>query len=878
MKSSRTEQGSAELSAQFAAVGSAGMPALPIFSQTAQLLAATAQAQFDLPNQPNQPNQPALANAIARARAFAEPLIANEFLDTGENTLAHAQAVAAILKGIGGSEAMQAASYLVYACEHLSRPAEAIARGFGDNFAALAVETNKLVKVQRQARAAQAKPGRTQGAVPMGQSTAAQTETVRKMLLAFSKDLRVVMLRLASRLQTLRFYAASKLPVDQAMARESLQVFAPLANRLGIWEVKWELEDLSFRFLEPETYRQVAKLLDEKRIEREAYMQQLQLRVAEALKAEGIAATVQGRPKHIYSIVKKMRGKSLGFEQVYDIRALRVVVANIPDCYAALSWVHSHFQALPEEFDDYIAKPKGNGYQSLHTVVREYDPHAPSLRGSLPSDGAVPLRGGPAAGGSGDPHAPPLRGSLPPEGAVPHWGGPAAGGSGDPHAPPLRGSLPPEGAVPHWGGPAAGRSAGQPIEVQIRTQAMHDHAEHGVAAHWAYKEAGTKGYAGVSASGEYDAKIAVLRQLLAWERELSGDQRGQPSHAPAGAAPDPAFDDRIYVLTPDAAIVELPQGATAVDFAYSVHTNLGHRCRGARVDGAMVPLNTPLKNGQTVEVTVVKEGGPSRDWLNIELGYLTSHRARAKVRAWFNAQATGETVAKGREAVEKLLQREGKTAVKLDDLAAQLGFGSADDLFEVVGKDEFSLRQIEIALRPPEPEVGLLDAPILRKPKNLNPSAKGGLLVVGVDSLMTQLAKCCKPAPPDPICGFVTRGKGVSVHRADCSNLREMIDKNGERVIEVEWGAKPPNVSAGGAVGAVYPVDVTVEAADRQGLLRDISEVFTKEKMNVIGVQTQTIKATAWMTFTVEVADSGRLHKVMGIVAELSGVRSARRR
>ena len=286
----------------------------------------------------------------------------------------------------------------------------------------------------------------------------------------------------------------------------------------------------------------------------------------------------------------------------------------------------------------------------------------------------------------------------------------------------------------------------------------------------------------------------------------------------------------------------------------------------------MVPLNTPLKNGQTVEVTVVKEGGPSRDWLNTELGYLTSHRARAKVRAWFNAQATHETVAKGREAVEKLLQREGKTAMKLDDLAAQLGFHAADDLFEVVGKDEFSLRQIEAVLRPPEPQALQDDTPLLRKPKNLDPSAKGGLLVVGVDSLMTQLAKCCKPAPPDAISGFVTRGKGVSVHRADCSNLREMIAKNGERVIDVAWGA------AKVTDGAVYPVDVAVEATDRQGLLRDISEVFTKEKMNVIGVQTQSVKGTAWMTFTVEVADSGRLHKVLALVAELAGVRTARRR
>ena len=749
---------------------------------------------------------------IERARAFAQPLIAQETLDTGENTLAHADAVSHILKEIGGSVAMQASSYLVYACEHLNKPGDVIAKAFGDNLAALAVETNKLVKVQRMARLAKSTDGRLPSANPMAQTAAAQTENVRKMLLAFSKDLRVVMLRLASRLQTLRHFAATKLSVAPSLARESLQVFAPLANRLGIWEIKWELEDLSFRFLEPDVYKNVAVLLDAKRTEREAAVQQLQAQVRAALAAQSIAATVQGRPKHIYSIVKKMRGKSLAFEQLYDIRALRIIVPDVPACYAALSWVHSVFQPLNNEFNDYIARPKANGYQSLHTIVREYDPHAP----------------------------------------------------------PLRGSLPPEGAVPLWGGPAAGRVSGQPIEFQIRTQAMHDHAEHGVAAHWAYKEAGVKGYAGVSASGEYDAKIAVLRQLLAWERDLSGSS----IQGTQGAA----FDDRIYVLTPEAAIVELPQGATAVDFAYSVHTNLGHRCRGAKVDGAMVPLNTPLKNGQTVEVTVVKEGGPSRDWLNAELGYLASHRARAKVRAWFNAQSTQETVAKGREAVEKLLQREGKTAIKLDDLAAQLGFNAADDLFEVVGKDEFSLRQIEMVLRPPEPQAPLDNAPLLRKPKNLDPSAKGGLLVVGVDSLMTQLAKCCKPAPPDAISGFVTRGKGVSVHRADCSNLREMMAKNGERVIEVAWGA--PLVSSGAQASAnpVYPVDVAIEAADRQGLLRDISEVFTKEKMNVIGVQTQSVKDTAWMTFTVEVADSGRLHKVLGLVGDLAGVRSARRR
>ncbi|MGH6626708.1 MAG: RelA/SpoT family protein [Burkholderiaceae bacterium] len=711
---------------------------------------------------------PEQAHALARARAFAEPLIAGETLDSGENTLAHADAVAVILKSIGGSEAMQAASYLVYACEHLNKPQEVIAKAFGENFAALAVETTKLVKVQQQARAAQS-------SAQLVDDPAVQTENVRKMLLAFSRDLRVVMLRLASRLQTLRFCAASKRPVSPSLARESLQVFAPLANRLGIWQIKWELEDFSFRFLEPDTYREVARLLDEKRAEREGHMEELRARLESELKAQGLRATVQGRPKNIYSIVKKMRGKSLNFDQVFDIRALRVIVPEVKDCYAALSWVHAQFHPIVEEFDDYIAKPKANGYQSLHTVVRD--------------------------------------------------------------------------------------EAGKPIEIQIRTQAMHNHAEHGVAAHWAYKEAGTKGYAGVSASGEYDAKIAVLRQLLAWERDLSGTQQNKG-----------LFEDRIYVLTPDAAIVELPQGATPVDFAYSVHTSLGHRCRGARVDGAMVSLNTPLQNGQTVEITAAKEGGPSRDWLNPELGFLISHRGKAKARAWFNAQATHETVARGREAVEKLLQREGKTAIKLEDLATQLGFKSADNLFEVVGKDEFSLRNIETLLRPPEPALPPDDYLLLKKSRLTEKTPKGGVLVVGIDSLMTQLAKCCKPAPPDEIRGFVTRGKGVSIHRADCSNFREMAARNGERVIDVEWGQ--PKASE----AAVYPVDVAVEAADRQGLLRDISEVFAREKTNVVGVQTQSVKGTAWMTFTVEVVDSGRLNKVLGIVAEVPGVRWARRR
>ncbi len=715
------------------------------------------------------------AMALERAKNFSQPFLANATLETGENAWSHAKAVSQILQDIGGSDAMQAASYLVYTCSHLNKPLEVISKAFDENLASLAVETTKLMEVQRQTRTATA---------------AAHTETVRKMLLAFSRDLRVVMLRLASRLQSLRYFAASKTEVSESMARESLQVFAPLANRLGIWQIKWEMEDLSFRFLEPQIYKDTARLLDEKRTLREDYVEQLRESLETDLSKQGIKAEVQGRPKHIYSIVKKMRGKGLGFDQVFDIRALRVIVAEIDDCYGALSWVHAQFSPIADEFDDYIAKPKANGYQSLHTVVRD--------------------------------------------------------------------------------------AAGQAIEIQIRTQAMHDKAEHGVAAHWVYKEAGAKGYAGVSATGDYDAKIAVLRQLLAWERDLS---------AADSAA---LLSDRIYVLTPDASVVELPQGATAIDFAYTVHTDLGHRCRGVKLDGVMVPLNTPLKNGQTVEINAAKEGGPSRDWLNADLGYLNSSRAKAKVRAWFNALAMMETIARGREAVEKLLQREGKTAIKLVDLAFQLGFKSADELFEVVGKDEYSLRTIEAFFKPPAPELSTEE--LLHKRAKAEKTPTGGVLVVGVDSLLTQLAKCCKPAPGDEIGGFVTRGKGVSIHRQSCSNFQALVLRNEAndegRVIDVAWANDKPqshsSATNSGALNQVYPVDVVIEAADSQGLLKTILEVFSKDKLNVIAANTQSHRSTggdtAVMTFTVEVTNSARLNKVLSQVLEVQGVRSARRR
>ena len=588
------------------------------------------------------------------------------------------------------------------------------------------------------------------------------------------------MLLLASQLQHLKFITSKKASGHDEFARSVLNIFSPLANRLGIWQIKWEMEDLSFRILEPQIYKQIALKLESKRNERELEIEHLKGELHQLLSTESIIAEIQGRPKNIYSIVKKMRGKSLGFDQVFDLRAVRIIVDKLPDCYRCLSVVHQHFSPIDDQFDDYNSKPKSNGYQSLHTVVRNHVGHA--------------------------------------------------------------------------------------VEIQIRTSAMHAHAEFGVAAHWVYKEAGAKGYGGVSASSDQTQRMAVLRQLLAWERDLSSENGSNRN------VPENSSDDRIYALTPEASIIELSQGATPIDFAYAVHTELGHRCRGAKVDGVLVPLSTLLLNGQTVEITTVREGGPSRDWLNPDLKFIGSQRSKSKIRAWFNFQKAQETISRGRELVEKILQREGKTSLKFEDLARQLGFDSAEKLFEVVGKDELSLRQIEISLRPAV-EKEAADDKLLRKFQSTkNHHSQGNVLVVGVDSLLTQLSKCCRPAPPDLVKGYVTKGKGVSVHRSTCANFLQLQTKDPGRVIEVAW-----NQSSAKIFDAKYPVDIQILADDRQGLLRDISEVFAKEKINVIGVKTQSVHDQARMIFTVEILDTLRLGKVLTNVNAVAGVTNAHR-
>ena len=699
---------------------------------------------------------------LVRALEFAEPLYAGHTLSTGEAVWPHALGLAASLAAIGMDAPSRASGILFAAPKYLAKPDE-LREKFGAEIASLAAGVEKLYQLRVSTR-----PGR--GGKPSDDEQEKQSEVLRKMVLAMVEDIRVVLIRLASRTQTLRFFAKNPNAERESYAQESLDIYAPLANRLGMWQLKWEIEDLSLRFIDAEGYKRVAQMLDEKRAEREAFIQSVTGQLARELESAGVHAQIQGRPKHIFSIYNKMRAKDLAFSEIFDVRAVRVIVDSLKDCYSALGIVHNLWTPIPQEFDDYISRPKANLYRSLHTAVIGPD--------------------------------------------------------------------------------------GRALEVQIRTQEMHQHAEFGVAAHWRYKEAG----AGSRAEGAFDEKIAWLRQLLAWRDEVADSAAWVEQFKQA------ALDDTVYVMTPQGRVIDLPAGSTPIDFAYALHTDLGHHCRGAKVDGHMVPLDTPLKNGQRVEIVSAKVGGPSRDWLNAELGYLKSHRARQKVRQWFNNQALADTVATGRAIVEREMNREGEGRAKLDTLAATLGFAKPDDLFAAAARDEVNLRQIQVALRtlvrgeaapaPVEPA-----GPAMRKPKA--GGGDSGILIVGIDHLLTQLAGCCKPVPPDPIRGFVTRGRGVSIHREDCPSFHNLADKHPERVIDADWGAK--NIGA-------FSVDMVIVAADRQGLLRDVGEALAREKINVTAVNTQSKQDLAYMRFTCEVADLDQLRRAISVVKDVSGV------
>lgn len=731
------------------------------------------------------------AARVHAALDFIQPLYAGRNVIKGQDAYAYAVTVASIVAHLETDADTRMAALLFEVPVLAPAQADSLEKRFGKEVVDLITGIRQLMRLH-ETTFDQHEP--EQGKNKSAQQRAAlQLETLRKMLLAMATDMRAVLVRLASRVATLRYFAEQKLDNDRTReyGRTTLDLYAPLANRLGVWQLKWELEDLSFRFIEPETYKRIARMLEEKRLGREAFVADAIVRLQSEMAAAGIVAEVSGRPKHIFSIWNKMKGKSLDFSELYDVRAFRVIVDDVKTCYTVLGIVHHIWTPIPDEFDDYIARPKGNGYQSLHTVVTADD--------------------------------------------------------------------------------------GRALEVQIRTREMHHFAEYGVAAHWRYKESGGSNFA----AKKYDEKIAWLRQLLAWKSEITDAVVGQDEGRREWVEKlkSATLDDRIYVMTPQARVIELPAGGTPIDFAYHLHSDIGHRCRGARVDGAMVPLNTPLKNGQTVEIITAKgssaaSAGPSRDWLSA--GYAASPRTRAKVRAWFNALDQQATLATGRGLIEKTLQREGKTAVNLEELAHKLGFARPDDLFLSVGKDEFSLRTVENALHEGEaakqPPLNPDAAVVPRKSRasSVTQGAKSGVLVVGTEGLMTQLAKCCKPAPPDEIVGFITRGKGVSIHRTNCKNFAEMWVHAPERVIQTTWGTAGKET--------VYPIDIFIIAQDRQGLLRDISEILMREKINVIGVSTQSVKGQARMAFTAEIGSTEQLSKALAIIREVRGVIDARRK
>lgn len=698
---------------------------------------------------------------LAAAMDWAQTLYAGRrYEPIGAPVFPHAVAAASIVADLRLSADTVIAALLFCAPDYLPDAHAQIEARFGQTVAKL---VDGISKVRKMAALSRVEASRKEDAQQ-------QIETVRKMLLAMVEDIRVVLVKLAWRTQTMHYLAKCEESVRVPIARETLDIFAPLANRLGVWQIKWELEDLGFRHLEPLTYKKIASLLDEKRVDRENFIADAISTLREELLKQDIKADLMGRPKHIFSIWKKMKQKRLNFSEMYDIRAIRVLVNSIPECYTALGVVHNLWQPIPGEFDDYISHPKGNFYRSLHTVVMG------------PNDKA--------------------------------------------------------------------------LEVQIRTFEMHEHAEYGVAAHWRYKEGG-------SGDARYEEKIAWLRQLLDWRDDMSQ----QSTVAEAFQAEQ--FDDSVYALTPAGRVIVLPQGSTPVDFAYHLHTDLGHRCRGAKVDGHIVPLGTALQTGQRVEIIAAKEGGPSLDWLH--QGYLKSHRAITKVRHWVRQQNLDVAIEAGRAILDRELARAGGHP-NMDELADRLGFKQLNDLLAAVGQNEVTSRDLAIALAPAPVEAPVEAGDIIKRARA--DTHGEGILIEGVDKLMTMLAKCCKPVPPDAVIGFVTKGRGISIHRRDCATLKRLSANAPERLITADWGEK----LTGALHGQVFAADVEVEAHDRPSLLRDISDLFSRDKINVTAAQTLTRNQIARMRFTLEIRDAQTLRRVMDHVQHVPGVIGVTRR
>jgi len=714
---------------------------------------------------------------IKKAYQFAEEAHAGQLRASGEPYISHCTATAKILADLKVPAVVIAAALLHDTVEDTDVTNESLRKNFNDEISILVDSVTKLTNLPRVSRAGQRllseadqitqlpgkSPRNTEDIEKIRRKDLA-TETLRKTLMAMGDDVRVVLIKLADRLHNMRTLDYIPENKRKRIAKETLEIFAPLANRLGIWQIKWELEDLSFRYTQPDDFKDIADKLATRRESRETEVQEVILELKNILKEGGISAKITGRTKHIYSIYQKMVKKDKPFESVLDLRGVRLIVSDIPSCYAALGIIHTKWRPIPNEFDDYIAAPKDNFYQSLHTTVIYSD--------------------------------------------------------------------------------------GKPLEVQIRTEEMHQKAEYGIAAHWLYKEQENQ-------DDHYQQRVNWLRNLMDWRKDVEDAQEFVD-----GVKSD-VFEDRVYIFTPRGDIIDLPVGSTPIDFAFMVHTEVGNRCRGAKVNGKLVSLDYKLKTGDQVEILTAKKGGPSRDWLNPHLGMVTTQRARSKIRQWFKKQDRTQNLSRGRDILDKELKRLGIVDLDIENLSKSFNFKSNDDMYEAIGCGDIALGRIINALQDVDPKAGdlLLD----HTPIDIIREDSESIKVLGLKGVLTNIAKCCNPAPGDDIVGYITRGRGATIHRRDCPNILRIRDK--ERMVKVSWGEAK----------RTFPVTVQIKAYDRQGLMGDISTILGNEGVNMRDINLNISKSLATIDIMLDVGDISQLSRLLIKTESLPNVMEAYR-
>jgi len=709
-------------------------------------------------------------DVVHRAYEVAVNAHAPQKRQSGEPYINHCVAVASILAEMRMPAEVVAAGLLHDTVEDTPIKLGDINKQFGGTVANLVDGVTKLDSLPRVSHSDDQNGGELSSAdQDLRHKRQSTIEAMRKTFLAMNDDVRVVLIKLADRLHNMRTLGFTPLEKQKRIAQETLDIYAPLASRLGIWQTKWELEDLSFRYVNPEKYKEIAEQLAERRSTREDQISQIVEKLQLVLTQVGIKVEISGRPKHIYSIYRKMVSKGKTFEMVRDIRGVRLIVPDVPACYASLGIIHTHWRPIPGEFDDYIAAPKDNFYQSLHTAVIYDD--------------------------------------------------------------------------------------GKPLEVQIRTSEMHQNAEYGIAAHWRYKEGSTR------RDQKYEQHVTWLRSMMEWRGDVQDAQEFVDSMK------SDVFEDRVYIFTPKGDIYDLPAGSTPIDFAYHVHTDIGHRCRGAKVAGKLVPLDYVLKTGQQVEILISKQGGPSRDWLNPSLGMIKTQRARSKIKAWFKKQDRDQNLTQGRQMLERELHRLGLSDINLENLARQLDFKTTDDMFVDLGCGDLPVNRVIHLID--EQELPVEEQLVASEPKS-DPTSTDAVSVVGLRGLLTSIAKCCNPMPGDPIVGYITRGRGATIHRQDCPNILRGTER--ERLVKVSWGEQM----------RTYPVPIRVTAFDRQGLMGDISTLLNTEGVNIVDVNVRVdhdnVQAdVADIRLIIEVKDIGQLSRTLNRLENLANVLEAKR-